>query len=286
MPAPSRPQTDRQLTVFSPADLEFFDENGYVVLHDAVPAENLRRLVDAIWAFIDADPDRPDTWYHPAYRTGGMIEMYQHQALWDNRQHPRVHQAFADLWGTDRLWVSEDRCSMKPPAKEGYDDRGFHHVDLDPTKLPVPFGVQGVLYLTDTTEDMGGFQCTPGFHHQLEAFVRASTAPDEKKRDLRDLPITPIPGRAGDLLIWHRYLPHGNGQNRSSRPRLAQYITMFPASRKPEAASGRIERWRNRLGPSAHKHAFPGDPRRREIEYPTATLTPLGEKLLGLRDWD
>ena len=35
-----------------------------------------------------------------------MVEMYQHQALWDNRQRPRVHRAFAQVWG-DRKALGE-----------------------------------------------------------------------------------------------------------------------------------------------------------------------------------
>ena len=43
--------------------------------------------------------------------------MYQHQALWDNRQYPKVHQAFAEILRDEKLWVSLDRANMKPPAR-------------------------------------------------------------------------------------------------------------------------------------------------------------------------
>ena len=90
---------------------------------------------------------------------------------------------------------------------------------------------------------------------------------------------------SGDLVIWHSLLPHGTGRNNSSRPRLAQYITMFPAREDDEAMrQERISLWRERKSPE--RKAFPGDPRRWEIEYgSTAELTPLGEKLLGLKRW-
>ena len=38
----------------------------------------------------------------------GMVELYQHQSLWDNRQHPRIHEAFAQILGEARL-VGDDR---------------------------------------------------------------------------------------------------------------------------------------------------------------------------------
>jgi ectoine hydroxylase-related dioxygenase (phytanoyl-CoA dioxygenase family) len=90
---------------------------------------------------------------------------------------------------------------------------------------------------------------------------------------------------AGDLVIWNSMLPHGTGRNNSTRPRLAQYITMFPALEDDDAMrQERINLWRERKSPE--RSAFPGDPRRWEIENSaTAELTPLGEKLLGLTRW-
>ena len=73
-------------------------------------------------------------------------------ALWDNRQSPKVHQAFSEIWGTEKLWVSVDRACMKLPVREDnpdYNYKGFVHWDVDTANHPVPFGVQGVFYLTD-----------------------------------------------------------------------------------------------------------------------------------------
>jgi hypothetical protein len=39
----------------------------------------------------------------------------QSQALWDIRQHPKLHGIFAELYGTHRLWVSQDAWDVKPP---------------------------------------------------------------------------------------------------------------------------------------------------------------------------
>src|SRR5262249_11422473 len=156
----------------------------------------------------------------------------------------------------------------------------------------LPFWVQGVLYLADTDEEMGGFQCVPGFHKNLEAWI-AEQPPDRNPRvpDLSRLPpgmkLTPIPGRAGDLVIWDRLLAHGNGRNRSNKPRLAQFIAMRPAREYEEGErQERIRSWRERTHPYG-KGYFPGDPRRWEaLHGRTAELTPLGRKLLGLDRWE
>lgn len=284
------------MSVFSAEDLDFFRQNGYVILHDAVPQENLDAVIDAIWTFLQMDRNTPEDWYRDPLRTNGMVEMYQHQALWNNRQHPRIYQAFTEILGTERLWVSIDRVCMKPPCHPNhpeYDFTGFIHWDADTTKLPLPLSVQGVLYLTDTDVDQGGFQCVPTLYRQFDSWL--ATQPADRNPyapDLTGFQIEPIPGKAGDFVIWNRLLAHGNGHNVSNRPRLAQYISMFEAKPETSEADGwggdraaRIEQWKRRLPPDARW--APGDPRHWEREHQeTAQLTPLGRKLLGLDAWD
>ena len=126
------------MQVLSKQDWDFWHENGYVVVHHAVPQENLDAAVDAIWEFLQIDCDNPEDWYKykPYTRANkcspisaaGMVEIYQHQALWDNQQYPKVHQAFSEIWGTEKLWVSLDRANMKPPAqadKPDWQNRGM-----------------------------------------------------------------------------------------------------------------------------------------------------------------
>jgi hypothetical protein len=276
--------------ILSDADHAFFRENGYVVVRNAVPRENLQAVIDLIWSFLGMDPNDPEDWYREPHRTGGMVEVYQAQALWDNRQHPRIHQIFSEILGTERLWVSLDRACMKPPyhrAHPEYDHRGFIHWDADTTQLPVEFGVQGVLCLTDTAANQGGFQCVPELFRCFDRWVR--TQPKDRHPRVPDLSgfrIKPVAAKAGDLIVWHRLLAHGNGHNVSRRPRLAQYITMYPAQEADEEQrQQRIDLWRNRRHPDGP--GFVGDPRRvEEHHYPTAELTPLGRKLLGLDPWD
>ena len=61
------------MPVLSTADVDFWEENGYVVLHDAVPPENCKAAERAIWDFLEMDTDDPETWYPdpPATRHHG-----------------------------------------------------------------------------------------------------------------------------------------------------------------------------------------------------------------------
>ncbi|MBI4531852.1 MAG: phytanoyl-CoA dioxygenase family protein [Candidatus Latescibacteria bacterium] len=276
------------MPILSEQDRMFWEKNGYVVIHNAVPQENLDAVIEVIWEFLGMDPDDPDDWYREPHRKGGMVEMYHHQALWNNRQYPRVYQAFTEIWREEKLWVSIDRANMKPPVrtdKPEWDHKGMIHWDIDTSVRPVPFMVQGVLYLTDTAENQGGFQCVPGFHRKFEEWGQSQSEDSASPPpDPTGLEVQKIPGKAGDLVIWQSLLPHGNSRNTSDRPRLAQYITMFPTGEKnEEARQSRIRLWRDRLSPDG----FPGDPRGLEQQYgKPATLTALGKKLLGLEVWD
>ncbi|HXG63857.1 MAG TPA: phytanoyl-CoA dioxygenase family protein [Blastocatellia bacterium] len=280
--------------VLSAADWQFWEQNGYVVIPNAVPQQNLDAVIELLWEFQEMDKEDPDTWYHnPAremqmveLKNSGMVEVYNHQALWNNRQHPRVYDAFVDIWGTEKLWVTIDRANLNVPSRPGHEFEGFIHWDIDTSLDPLPMNVQGVLALNDATEDMGGFQCIPELYRDFSTWVK-SQPPDRDpfKPDISGLRVVKVETKAGDLLIWDSRLAHGIRKNQSEKPRLAQYISMFPAREDDEELrQWRIKSWHDRVAPEGY--AFPGDPRNLEqTRYERAKLTGLGEKLLGLRCW-
>ena len=277
------------MSVLTAEDKNFFAENGYVIVRDAVPAADCEAVVSAIFAFLEMDRNNPDDWYRLPLTPGGMIEMYQNPAQWNNRQNPRIYEALTEIYDTPKLMVSIDRVGMKPPRRADhpeYDHKGFVHWDADTSNLDQPFGVQGVLALTDTAADMGGFQCIPGFRKNLAEWI--ATQPADRNPyapDMTGLTAVPIPVNQGDFIIWDKFLAHGNGHNVSNRPRFSQYITMHPMNLSDEARQHRIACWRSRLPPG--NKVFPGDPREWEQQHgKTAELSPLGRKLLGLDAWE
>ena len=50
------------MRILSDEQMQFWHDFGFVVVHDAVPPENLQAVIDAIWAFQEMDPENPDTW--------------------------------------------------------------------------------------------------------------------------------------------------------------------------------------------------------------------------------
>ena len=269
-------------TVLSDADRAFWDANGYVVVRDAVPKAHASAAADAIFEFLDVGRDRADAWYRAPFM--GAVELYHHQTFWDNRQFPRLYRAFTEIWGRDDLWVSIDRANMTPPDNPpAYRWNGALHWDLDTVEIPMPLRVQGVLYLADTAENQGGFRCVPGFHRVFEEWVQTQP-PDRSKwqLDLSGWEERPIAAAAGDLVIWNSLLPHGNGPNHAEKPRLAQYISMYPPVE--EEREWRVRSWRN-SEPRPPRAIFPGDPRGWEQRTGPARLTDLGRRLLGIDPW-
>jgi Phytanoyl-CoA dioxygenase (PhyH) len=283
------------LRVLSADDWHHWTTRGYVIVKDAVPPQNLRRTVEVLWEFLEMDPNDPATWFKPQLRenemkelnNSGMVELYNHQYLWDNRQTPRVYDAFVDIWDREDLWVKIDRANLNPPNRGIRQFSGFIHCDVDTSLVPLPVNVQGVLSLVDTDPDMGGFQCVPELFRTLEEWIPIQPADrDPWAPDPAGFEIVDVSTCAGDLLIFNSLLPHGIRPNRSpDRVRIAQYIAMRPAEEaNVELRDWRIRSWRDREPPQGY--AFPGDPREWEkTRYPRAHLTPLGEKLLGSQSW-
>ncbi|MEP9398508.1 phytanoyl-CoA dioxygenase family protein [Mesorhizobium sp. KR2-14] len=283
------------LRVLSEADWQHWTTKGYVIVRNAVPQENVQRLIDLLWEFDEKDPKDPSTWYAPQRRDhlmkelngAGMVEIYNHQYLWDNRQVQRVYDAFVDIWDREDLWVAIDRANLNPPKKTPGNPNGFIHWDSDTSLRPLPIGVQGVLSLVKQDGDIGGFQCIPELFENFEEWVKTQPADrDPHHPDLTGLTITNIEMNPGDLLIFNTLLAHGVRPNHSKdRVRMAQYISMFPADEEDnEEREARIHSWREREAPT--RAAFPGDPREWEKKNAkTAELNELGRKLLGLDSW-
>lgn len=212
----------------TPEDLDHWDQHGYVVLRQAVSAEQARDAEIAIYEYLGKSPDDPESWYWGQQKHTIWVSLLRHPAFWANRQSPRIAKAFAQLWGREDLWASVDQGGFNPPERPDWPFPGPRlHWD---TTLAEPhhFGAQGILYLADTAEDQGAFTCIPDFHRKLKPWL-ASLAPNQEPREaILSYASKPIAASAGDMVIWHHHLPHGASPNRATRPRVVQYITLNP----------------------------------------------------------
>lgn len=225
--------------LLSKEDLAFWDEHGYVIIHDAMPRENILAAELAVWDFLSMNREDSNTWYqnHPA-RQGIMVQFFQHPALQANRDAVKIRRAYEQLWNSKELWVSMDRVSFNPPENEQWvfpGPRLHFDVSLD---MPMPFGLQGLLYLTDTAANQGAFTLVPGFHKKINEWISNMPAGmNPRQADLYELGAVPIEGKAGDFILWHQALPHGSSPNTAARPRIVQYINWQPVN--PEI----VQKW-------------------------------------------
>lgn len=287
--------SEDSLRVLSLKQWEFWREQGYLVIKNVVPLEQAKQTAAFLWEYEDKNPDDEGTWYTaPRAKMEmkelagtGMVEAYNNQYLWNNRQTKKIYDVFVDVWNTEKLWVTIDRGNLNYPIRQGYEYEGFIHWDYDPETKPQ--NVQSVLALADQTdENTGGFQCIPWLYKNYDTWKR--TQPKDRNHFNPDITgledrIVKVPMEAGDLLVFNSCLPHGIRPNHSNKVRIAQYISMMPAQEhNSELTEWRIKSWKDRIPPDGY--AFPSDPRNWEqTKYKRAELSDLGEKLLGLKKW-
>ena len=290
-------QNKNPLRVLTENQWSFWVQKGYIVIKDAIPKKQAEETANFLWEFEEKNPKDVSTWYSEPRAEmqmkelagTGMVEVYNNQYLWDNRQTQKVYDAFVDIWGTEKLWVTIDRANLNFPIRKGFEYNGFIHWDYDPETKPQ--NVQGVIALSDQTDvNMGGFQCIPWLFQNYDSWKLSQ--PEDRNRFQPDISgienkIERVAMEAGDLLIFNSLLPHGIRPNLSKdKVRIAQYISMMPAEEDNKLLKQwRINSWKNRIAPEGY--AFPGDPRNWEQKkYETAKLSLLGEKLLGKTSWN
>lgn len=215
-------------------DLEFWEENGYVIIRNAISDEDCQQTQSAILEFLEASMDDPDSWYknHEA-KEGLMVLFTKHPALEKNRQSLKILKAYQQLYKTDRIYRVIDKVSFNPPEDDFFKFRGSSlHWDVS-LQTPIPFQLQGLLYLTDVKQDSGAFHCVPGFHHKIEDWIKnLPESSNPREVAVKELNPVPVLGNAGDFIIWHQALPHCATPNTSKLPRMVQYLTYLPIERE------------------------------------------------------
>jgi hypothetical protein len=110
---------------------------------------------------------------------------------------------FSLLYGTARLWVSQDRVSFKVPARVHAD--GFRmdavHWDGDP-RCSDGLAMQGLVYLTDTPAEKGAFAMVPSLYRTLDQWLSTPRSDENVRRpDVSGHALVPVPGARGSLVV-------------------------------------------------------------------------------------
>jgi len=217
--------------VFNQSELDQWDKDGYIILRNAIPKADCEKTINLIYETIGASITDNKTWYKPhPLKQGIMIQLFISPILDKNRHAKRIKQAYQQLWNRKDLIVSMDRVSFNPPETKSYQFPGPNlHWDVS-LKKPIPFGLQGLLYLSDTDKNQGAFTVIPGFQHKIDDWLDQLGEDVNPREDnlLCEFIKKPIVAQAGDFIIWNQCLPHGSCPNKSSKPRIVQYINYQP----------------------------------------------------------
>jgi hypothetical protein len=217
-------------TVLTADELAAWERNGYIVVKGAVPPQHCAAARAAIWEFLDADPEKPESWYrHHNGKSGMMLKFFQHPALNAIRRSARIKRIYEELYARQDIYLLIDKVSFNPPETESYRFAGSPlHWDVS-LQLPIPYQLQGFVYLNDVDAEDGAFHCVPGFHREIEGWLAGLPAgADARMEALRELKPVPVPGEAGDLVVWNQALPHCATANKGNVPRLVQYVAYKP----------------------------------------------------------
>ena len=214
----------------TPEEHNFWQQNGYLIIRNAVSKTICDQTIQALCNHININRNDSSTWYkeHPD-KQGIMVQLFQHPLLQQNRNNVKIRKVYEELWQRTDIWASTDRVSFNPPQNDLHTFQGpYLHWDVS-LELPIPFGLQGLLYLSDTAENQGAFTLVPGFHRQIENWLN-NLPPDANPRNenLYALGVKSIAANAGDFIIWNQALPHGSSPNKSATPRFVQYINYAP----------------------------------------------------------
>lgn len=212
--------------VLTHEDLEFFNTYGYVVVKNVISQDDCKKTIKAIAEFVGLDLSIPSNWYK--IDSGFWIKMYHHKTLTQNRNSEKIRIAYEQLLHSKNLFCSHDRVSINPPETNTFKYSGspLHwDVNLD---TPMPFWLQGLLYLTDVKENGGAFSCVPGFHKKIDNWLKQFEDKSQARSfDLHTLGVKYINANAGDFIIWDDRLPHGASANIDTNVRIVQYINFY-----------------------------------------------------------
>jgi hypothetical protein len=246
---------------------KFFEKNGFVVIGNVLNDDEINETIDEFFSLVSdngkecSDEDLEKFYADQPFGKLGIIGSgpdLQSIAQLNNRQNPRVYEAFCTVLKNKNLIVEHDRLGAMRPTLRGTEEKvdwrtrdKWIHLDCNPMLGTASIGgygidtdrfnpidfketlvVQGLITLTDAREEDGGFHCIPGGHRIAREWS------DRMMRENKSMQVEPddpirhgvlkIPIRKGCLLVWNTLLFHGNHPNYSTNWRMVQYIRMIP----------------------------------------------------------
>ncbi len=233
------------MSVVSDAQKDFFWANGYLVVEDAVAAEQLAALQAdfAEWVeesrkhrepYGDTLDGRPRFDLEPGHsvdkpglrRVNAPVEVSD--AYYDAMANSRMTDCVADLIGPN-VKLHHTKINSKLPG--GHTQVKWHQ-DFPFTPHSNDDVVTALLMVDEVTEENGPLEVLPGSHrgtiHGLwHDGVFTGAVSDDVADDCQTKAVTCV-GPAGSVCLMHTRLLHGSAPNKSSAPRTL-FISVYSA---------------------------------------------------------
>lgn len=286
------------------SQLKHLDQYGYVIIPDILSKLEIDSAISELWDLLEAVPHKPeyqlkrpkdplgslttseikqlDTNWIP-HKNYGMVNeppIWHTQTHWKLRQDPAVYRIFSQILGTEQIWCTIDRGSIKLP---GQGEEEFNHWDFDPW-FPNESSFQGIVNLNDRH-----FRCVPGsntiqWHNDFKQTYSYLSSNQSRpivmiKKDqdpwnlgqilpLGDLDNDPpaqttyncirdIICPAGSLIIFSNRLMHSVAKNQTNKIAYGLYLSFFAAGNRTLMAVYNRPNWKQ--WPSLHPNVTEGD---------------------------
>jgi ectoine hydroxylase-related dioxygenase (phytanoyl-CoA dioxygenase family) len=235
--------------MLSASDKQQLEQQGYLVLPDFLPAEQVTRFNDRVEELFAEEGDRAGGEFKSEPGARRLANCVDKGELFEKViETPRVLECIEAVLGLDFKLSSLNVRSANPHNQTA------QPLHVDSGALPDLHGnsvCNSVWMLDDFTEHNGALRIVPGSH-------RWGRLPEAGARPDGEMLVT---GKAGTVVVMNSHMWHGGSENTTGLPRRAMHV-YYTRGDKPQ------QQYQKRLV-------------RPEVQ---ARLSPLGRRLLALDD--
>jgi hypothetical protein len=231
--------------MLSSEQVEFYKEQGYLIVSDVFAAQELDRLEaefdGVITRRLQAGQDLGATWGGdwkddlPPMTLDHSHDVQKFSAEWGRiLYHERLAGMLSDLVGPN-VQLHHTKLFQKPTETGGAFPlhQDYHYFPHAQHTM-----MAAVIHLTDATEDMGCICVVPGSHKTgiLDTYVSPSGKRPALYLDPKEYPVEsakPLTARRGDVVCFTYLTIHGSGINTSDRVRKTVLIQARDPADKP-----------------------------------------------------
>lgn len=218
---------DHPMPSISRHDLDFLDENGYLIVENAIPINLCDYLFDRLMMLAKLEEESSKGGYF--YGSGRMQRVYgllgKDEVFQELLMHPLCHYVMSHMFQRntyhDKYYLTSFHGNILRPGAESQ----IWHIDANvPEPIP-PWIIRSNsnYVIQDLTDSNGATEVVPGSH-------KLKRKPTTVEAEGHGLEIKKMCAPKGSLIFWHGHLWHRSGENRSSSNRpalLAAYAASF-----------------------------------------------------------